>query len=1676
MNTNQESIGMVKRLGRALGGPAAILRAVAGIPAGVARSRRGTFMVVVIGTLALLAVIAIAHFAVSQTDRRTGASIKRASTVDEVPQQVAKYLQSVIVEDLFVNVPEEVSDMLTSAQAARFIARREAEDRPSTDWRADSTDARLFITGGGAQKPNRQYFTPAGMGTDPWLADIAPQWLNWAGDSPAGANPEFLYRRDWGKISNFSPDGRFVNLANIRNNFAAESGFGLDAAGKPRTSEGLTLLTWNVNQPSQRAAVSNTTDFNLALSANSRRRPAVWDSRQRGAYRAAKEWSSLLPSQNGYADNEWVDTDGDGILDARWAELVDARDLVNIAGSSVMKQLLTTDGRLRWFYAARAIDLSGLINVNTATDLRYEPGMAYPIGITPADIDLKRLLTMADPFEQWGIGYDSILQPAGPANSGRASNYRDYDRGTAFDMGVGAYDSIRWSIKNALVQDRYRNEPWDWQAGGQFGSKEGALRHVFWRQGARSTVGASIDGSGDVTLPAYFPTSDLGDLLARYGVNNPEETSRLESATDGRIAASGGVPPRRQVGFGPLRSNRDETVEANRTGRVNGAGNIVDSGGTTPETMLQTVVDLRSQVTTLSASRDIASMVGNERTSFPYSRWATQLLADEDSKLRLGTKAAKGEALDADGGKLFRAYVRALAPAVKLPGVWPQGGSVLPDGGGELYQSRKTLFYGHQGPELAMLVAGAMATNAQTMFSPDGKLGNPRTLVFDSELARVTIDTPAQSPKFGGVPFVPWLANDTTYCLDPDPDNDERILAPQNTPIQSPAMHLYGFEPQVFITEVGCYTAWRDTPNRDDVFPVIPGQPPGGPITINGDMTAENDDYLFRCVAIQLHNPFDEDVEVSTGFASAGAPINTAARFHYVRIRNFDQDGPIWSNIGLFETRFVDDGNATLGGLTVRPGETVVCYAFNRSPLAIAAHLNRTGVVSSIAAGQQYIRDWAERQFTSSGADRDVSKRAVMVVRVDEAISDVVRDGNDSSLMINDASGGNGMTVQLWKARRADMSRYGVANNELGANNSPLANQIENDQIVDRFRLPKALRQTIDVRIKAGDQGVEGTYGGPNEGPFGDAPIFNHNSGVTIMRWATASRPTDPKDAAGQIPVGGVPAYLLEPKKWATSWNKVNYDEAGSVGDRISLTKSMIDELRTAANKGIADFLTSDWVSNSRSVAFSETIPLSPSNKPAGKVPTIDGNLSSVPYAQLRDLMPRSARGDKGFGGVNNPVFGTELPGTPSKGSTLRAADLLLPMAICPWESPMRPDGTNQIDLNIRFLTASEAFAVAYNYERPVPPSADPAKADPLSLYSPTEDIQNPDGGYGGNDPRPVIERGHVVIDDFVPFFDGNRDGIFNRDRAYNGLNPAIAISRDIRFGLGIPAALGILDQVSAFENDQGSAIRPVAGLININTAPPNVLRMLPLVTPADASWGNNLIWNNSWTQTSLDTDLAASILAYRDKNLTWSDRDTPAKFIGDTAANRPPIDNAVGPATRSTERQLGRAQASHIEAIREETGFLSTAELLCVLERRDADDRGGAGTDRDNKRSLDFPGFNNQTRASNGDINDRKGINSQFFKDNAGTLDVDGVRNDFAERIQIMSALSNVTTVRSDVFAVWFVIRGYAQEDTENLGPDDPMTPSIERRFVMVIDRSGVTDLRSSNKPRIVLFKEVPR
>src|SRR5262249_6370895 len=113
--------------------------------------------------------------------------------------------------------------------------------------------------------------------------------------------------------------------------------------------------------------------------------PAHWADRQFGLYMPATGpafYGSPPPAHNAidpagvnpnspgsflYAPYQFADADDDGFFDSRWTEMVNASDPNNPLS------LLPNDGRFRWFVAARVIDLSSMVNVNTATDMMYAP-------------------------------------------------------------------------------------------------------------------------------------------------------------------------------------------------------------------------------------------------------------------------------------------------------------------------------------------------------------------------------------------------------------------------------------------------------------------------------------------------------------------------------------------------------------------------------------------------------------------------------------------------------------------------------------------------------------------------------------------------------------------------------------------------------------------------------------------------------------------------------------------------------------------------------------------------------------------------------------------------------------------------------------------------------------------------------------------------------------------------------------------------------------------------------------------------------------------------------------------------------------------------------------------------------------------------------------------------------
>src|SRR5690606_16082099 len=180
--------------------------------------------------------------------------------------------------------------------------------------------------------------------------------------------------------------------------------------------------------------------------------PAHWTMFQENAARPVGP-GGVGPDEVGYAPYSWVDADGDGIYDSRWFELVDAYHAGSPQG---IVSLLPRDNRWRWFVAARAIDLSSLVNINTATDVSAggAPTAARPIGATPADIDALRLFTLEDVFARYAgsEGYNLIHQPP-PSSGTPLADYEGYSDtfADADRIGQKAYQAIRAGAERGVV-------------------------------------------------------------------------------------------------------------------------------------------------------------------------------------------------------------------------------------------------------------------------------------------------------------------------------------------------------------------------------------------------------------------------------------------------------------------------------------------------------------------------------------------------------------------------------------------------------------------------------------------------------------------------------------------------------------------------------------------------------------------------------------------------------------------------------------------------------------------------------------------------------------------------------------------------------------------------------------------------------------------------------------------------------------------------------------------------------------------------------------------------------------------------------------------------------------------------------------------------------------------------
>lgn len=1006
--------------------------------------RRGSALVIVIGTLALISVFAAIYIAIGRADTRAADTVKVRAAQDDYAEVYAAHVAEVIGRDRL-----DATLQYADANLTYQVPRRESTDMPYTDWSVRSESANpsewFFPWGGNPYpRPAADRFDPR-VPSDPWLASLRPTYIGpppgIAGAFPLAAestpDPElaqyrrYLDDRDWYQISNFARDGRPVNLFNLRpqsafggaaiGGFDSEPGWGVtNNPGGPqvrRMSEGLSLFNLdNINNRLVVRSFDPTADgiwlpgeaFPIlppGFSADDiRNTPAVWTMFQRYAVIPLNQ-TFVTYNRNGdvsdwsdpdYPPYQWGDADGDGLADSRWFELTEARDPVGTdSGPRGDIQTLYPGGDMRVFAAVRAVDLSAMVNVNTAIDSLTPPTEDHPMGLTPAEVDLRRLLTRQDisannlslravvgnrqpyplsfadlrrerrdagvpnipslwpdsdysryaaDFENRGVPLDFMpVTPLDPGVPGQ-NNFPNAPSATqpefpnSLVIGRYAAAAVRRSIElNAPLPRAYRgalsvppaasNDPYhlpegsplqrDGDTADAFNDLAERKADVYRRVGSLNPL--RLGEAGTLALDGIAPTApearyfgaglfgldDLAELLTFHGVNDPEVTSRLEIAMGGRFRFDGGTGDER---YSPLLSTRPLTLDRDAHGEVlvnrfNPNRGTEVSGQMSPETMALLAMSPRTRLTTLSGAVKLRPGIVAGGTFRGNNESVARKLTIDDAAVPIS-------ALGASGAEAFSVYYGALAgelesfrpkrgsgvdglPAGILNNVWATDLSLARD------SAYATLFYGHRGPELALRVAAHAAVNAKDMFDAD-TVPTIATMVLDNapvvrnliDTVRTQLDAISNIGDFN-------LSNSAEALLYPglldsllDPDagpeaannNNERVLPTNRLPDGRRMVNVYGVEPTPIITEVAAFSIYTDASvnagGDDDSGPEPRSIRPGirpilqgdslEQITINSARTHTNPDMMTQVIAIQLTNPWDEDIVLGGGTGPGG--------------------------------------------------------------------------------------------------------------------------------------------------------------------------------------------------------------------------------------------------------------------------------------------------------------------------------------------------------------------------------------------------------------------------------------------------------------------------------------------------------------------------------------------------------------------------------------------------------------------------------------------------------------------------------------------------------------------------------------------------------------------------------------------------------------------------------------
>lgn len=977
--------------------------------------RRGTVLLLVLGSLALVLILAVVYAAIGKGDRRTARETQvRKETVSHI-DGIGGHILDVIGIDIFNAVPEVTdADAISILGINGPIVRREAVDLPVTDFFFHSVPSEIpgfpNSTNPDVNLIHALRFRPDGghapevvwnervsiaesttledilgpnidirIASDPFLAATRPVDLG-GNDLDLASVPPYLRALDWAQISNFAPDGRFVNLYYLREGSGDNnsSGFGTsslnltrDLNGNPRLSlfDENGMPTENLPYEMMAGAATDTEDADWNV-------PAHWTMFQRRLFRPLNDPAFAPgspmgdPGSEDYWAYQYADADGDGFLDSRWIELVDY-------SNPNLPVPVLADADMRFFVAARAIDLSSLVNVSTATDFLAPSTTANRIGSGPQDINLFKLLHFsehvfahagsADLNANGGVNY----REAFVTNTGQAGDYGLYDLPTAEAIGRKAYLRLTSGATQGYIQP-FGIVPDEINANVALSDDIRDYTSYLTAQdradytGAVGSVYPGITAGGNSRTSPYS-VDDLVELLTFHGINDDGNYSKLEQAMS--AVNTGSIP---LTTYTPLRSDSKTVSDA-------WAPPGLAALDAEERKRMRSAVDIRRLLTTVSGSRPLRSSILNDAS-------LSELTENRDRKIILDNLVVGSVRYpnSADGDTLtdvqdeqsrlisnaFGVYLQVLAPNLTQDS-W--AGTVDTTSGNLARNETMTQFYGHMGPELAVRLAGHMALNFRDMadapFIDIDNNGIPdiaSVLALDlsdsnqQDLYERRQDDPSVATLRLSETWDPASATglmkdlwDAGYKLDINELFNDDLIATNQQYVSHEAMILYGIEPQPFLSQVSSMTMYSDVTRQDqdwlDNDPVYGewdfdltggtgNEIYDGLPSIDGEVVDTNNDFLFQALFFQIFNPFDVPIVLDRYYIEYGD--------------SFYSVYPAFT------------GTGTTQPFVLQPHTTAVLWACNPGhPREVETRLANAGVIFAGTADGSLFTSMLERQI-----------------------------------------------------------------------------------------------------------------------------------------------------------------------------------------------------------------------------------------------------------------------------------------------------------------------------------------------------------------------------------------------------------------------------------------------------------------------------------------------------------------------------------------------------------------------------------------------------------------------------------------------------------------------------------------------------------------------------------------